>query len=230
MRTKILSALYFLAALIFIFAQLRPFSLTDVISKALIILLLIVLFLVNAGRMETGAKRMIFLALLFSWLGDIALEMDNNKDLMFMVGLAFFLLAHIFYFMVFILTPGKGQPLKRLIMIILPVIIYGIFLVAFLYNDLGDMRLPVIIYAIVILSMLAGAISRIGKVNSASYYLVLAGAALFVLSDSMLAINKFSIAVPAASVLIMSTYVIGQFLIVLGFLRQSYVAPSGLIY
>lgn len=221
MRTKILSALYFLAAVIFIFPQLRPFFLTDVISKALIILLLILLFVVNAGKMETGAMKMTFLALFFSWLGDIALEIDNNKDLMFMVGLAFFLLAHVFYFMVFILTPGKSYPLKRLIIMILPVIVYGIFLLAFLYNDLGDMRLPVIIYAIVILSMLAAALTRAGKTGSASFWLVLVGAVLFVLSDSILAINKFSQPFAGASVLIMSSYVAGQYLMVTGFLRQS---------
>jgi uncharacterized membrane protein YhhN len=221
MKTRLLAILYFATAVIFIFPQLRPSFLPDVASKALIILLLIVLFLVNAGKMETGAMKMIFLALFFSWLGDIALEIDYNKDLMFMLGLAFFLLGHVFYFTAFILNPGRGYTAGRLIVMILPVIAYGALLITILYNDLGDMRVPVVIYAIVILAMLSAAIARAGKTGVASFWLVLAGAALFVLSDSLLAVNKFSYAIPAASVLIMSTYVIGQFLIVVGFLRQT---------
>ena len=107
-----------------------------------------------------------------------------------------------------------------LLMMILPVVAYGLFLVAFLYNDLGEMRLPVIIYAMVIMAMLVGALTRAGKTGRTSFWLVLAGAALFVLSDSLLAVNKFSYAIPAGSVLIMSTYVLGQYLIVTGSIRQ----------
>jgi uncharacterized membrane protein YhhN len=220
MRTKILSAVYFLAAVMFIFPQLRPPFLTDVISKALIILILIVLFLDNSGRINTWTQRMILIALLFSWFGDIALELDANKDMMFMTGLAFFLLAQVSYFIAFILTPGPGRPVYMLLMMILPVVAYGLFLVAFLYNDLGEMRLPVIIYAMVIMAMLAAALTRAGKTGRTSFWLVLAGAALFVLSDSLLAVNKFSYALPAGSVLIMSTYVLGQYLIVTGSIRQ----------
>jgi len=221
MRTKILSAVYFLAAVMFIFPQLRPPFLTDVISKALIILILIVLFLDNSGRINTWTQRMVLIALLFSWFGDIALEVDGNKDMMFMIGLGFFLLAQVSYLIAFILTPGTGRPVNKQMMMILPVVAYGLFLVAFLYHDLGDMRLPVIIYAMVIMAMLAAALTRAGKTGSASFWLVLGGAALFVLSDSLLAINKFSYAIPAASVLIMSTYVLGQYLIVTGFIRQT---------
>ncbi len=221
MRTKILSALYFLAAILFIFPQLRPPFLTDVISKGLIILVLIVLFLASSGKVSTWSQRMMFIGLFFSWIGDIVLEIDQNQEIMFMAGLAFFLLAQVSYFIVFIMTHGKGQPVKKLIMMILPVVIYGVFLLAFLYRDLGEMRLPVVIYALVILAMLSAAITREGKTGIASFWLVLAGAALFVLSDSLLAVNKFSYAIPAAPVLIMSTYVIGQFLIVIGFLRQT---------
>ena len=221
MRTKILSAVYFLSAILFIFPQLRPPFLTDVLSKGLIILVLIVLFLASSGNVNTWSQRMIFIGLFFSWIGDIVLEIEKNGEMMFMIGLTFFLLAQVSYFIAFIMTPGNGWPLKKLIMMILPVVIYGMFLLAFIFRDLGEMRLPVVIYALVILAMLAAAITRGGKTGIASFWLVLAGATLFVLSDSLLAVNKFSYAIPAAPVLIMSTYVLGQFLIVIGFLRQT---------
>jgi uncharacterized membrane protein YhhN len=93
-------------------------------------------------------------------------------------------------------------------------------LVSFLYDDLADMRLPVIAYAIVILTMLAGAINRIEKVKTESYYLVLTGAILFVISDSVIAVNKFSHQFKSSGIFIMSTYVIAQYLIVTGYIFQ----------
>jgi uncharacterized membrane protein YhhN len=92
--------------------------------------------------------------------------------------------------------------------------------VYYLYNDLAEMRLPVILYSIIILTMLAGAINRLEKVNRTSYYLILTGAILFVLSDSSIAINKFGHHFELSGTVIMSTYVIAQFLIILGYIRQ----------
>lgn len=89
-----------------------------------------------------------------------------------------------------------------------------------MYDDLGEMKLAVIAYAFVILSMLASAINRLRKVNSTSYWLVLTGAGLFVISDSVLAINKFSLPFNGSDV-IMSTYVIAQYLIITGYIRQT---------
>ena len=111
---------------------------------------------------------------------------------MFIPGLVFFLLAHLMYLWVFISTPGKNSVLSSRVYLLIPVLLFGIGLIVFLYNDLGEMRIPVIMYAVVILLMLSGAINRIEKVNRKSYWLVLAGAILFVISDSFIAINKFS--------------------------------------
>jgi uncharacterized membrane protein YhhN len=220
MKTKILSVLFFLAGIIFIFPQLRPDFLNNVASKALIMPLLMAVYLVNFGKMRSSTLWLMLLALIFAWIGDIALETNKNNEIMFMTGLAFFLLAQALYFTVFILTPGNGYSFRKMALLYLPVFIYGGVLLIFLYNDLGAMRIPVIAYSVVILAMLAGAISRIGKVGTVSFFLVLSGAVLFVVSDSMIAINKFSTPFAGASLLIMSTYMTGQFLIVAGFIRQ----------
>jgi uncharacterized membrane protein YhhN len=91
---------------------------------------------------------------------------------------------------------------------------------SFLYGDLAEMKLPVIIYATVILTMLSGAINRKEKVNRRSYLLVLGGAILFVISDSSIAINKFSLPFESSEIVIMSTYVMAQYLIVTGYIDQ----------
>jgi uncharacterized membrane protein YhhN len=83
------------------------------------------------------------------------------------------------------------------------------------------MRLPVIIYTIVILTMLEAAINRYGKVNRLSFILVLAGAILFVISDSLIALNKFGFPFMFSGVAVMTTYIAAQYLIVAGILKQS---------
>ena len=60
------------------------------------------------------------------------------------------------------------------------------------------------------------AINRYKKVNVFSYQLILYGALFFLLSDSALALNKFAYKIPQGDVLIMSTYMIAQYLIVYG--------------
>jgi uncharacterized membrane protein YhhN len=94
-------------------------------------------------------------------------------------------------------------------------------LIYLLYNNLDGMRLPVIIYTIVILTMLEAAINRYGKVNRLSFILVLTGAILFVISDSLIALNKFGFPFMFSGVAVMTTYIAAQYLIVAGILKQS---------
>jgi uncharacterized membrane protein YhhN len=68
--------------------------------------------------------------------------------------------------------------------------------------------------------MLTGAINRLEKVNRASYYLVLTGAILFVISDSAIAVNKFSHHFESSGIVIMSAYIIAQFLIITGYIKE----------
>ncbi|HKK42697.1 MAG TPA: lysoplasmalogenase [Bacteroidales bacterium] len=220
MKTRILSAIYFAVSLLFIFVSMQAGKNTAIINKALIMPSLAVLFLLNMKRPPGRQDYMIIAGLFFSWAGDIFLELPDS-EVMFVPGLASFLLAHVMYLTVFFSTEGKNTISLRKPVLILPVLTYGAALVAYLYKYLGDMRLPVIVYAVVILTMLTGAINRYHKVSIISYLLVLSGAILFVLSDSMIAINKFAIAIPSARIFIMITYVTAQYLIITGYLRQS---------
>jgi uncharacterized membrane protein YhhN len=82
------------------------------------------------------------------------------------------------------------------------------------------MQIPVTIYGIVITGMVISAVSRFGKVNDSSYLLVFLGALLFLISDSLIAFNRFKQPFPAAGLSIMITYIFGQFLIIAGMLKQ----------
>ena len=101
-----------------------------------------------------------------------------------------------------------------------PVILAATGLVVVLYPRLGELRLPVVVYAGVLMFMVLNALFRFRRTNAQSFWMSFAGAVLFMLSDSILAINKFLEPVPNAGLLVMSTYLAGQFLIVRGLIRH----------
>lgn len=217
---NLISALYFLIGLISIILLNQSAFWPGFIAKALIIPMLMILLIINSDSLSGRLHRLMFAGLFFSWAGDVILEFSENNGNMFVIGLVCFLLAHVMYFTAFVSTPGKNSILGTRIYLLLPVIIYGAALVSYLYSDLGQMRVPVIIYSAVILTMLAGAINRKEKVEKTSFYLTLAGAVLFVVSDSAIAINKFSFQFASSGIIIMSTYIVAQFLIITGYIYQ----------
>ena len=82
-----------------------------------------------------------------------------------------------------------------------------------------SLLIPIIIYMITITIMAISASER--KTNPDSYRLILLGAILFVLSDTLIAIDKFVVPVPFQTFLIMGTYVLAQYLICVGFLKRN---------
>ncbi len=80
-----------------------------------------------------------------------------------------------------------------------------------LYPGLGNMAHPVLIYIIVILTMCWRAFAQTDFNKYAVY--ALAGALLFVVSDSLIAFNKFYVELEFARYLIMLTYWAAQSLI-----------------
>jgi len=218
--TGILSLFYFLTGIFYILLPVLPVSFPPLAVKALIIPILIVLFKVVIKRENFLSHWLMFAALFFSWAGDVSLGITRHQDSMFILGLVCFLLTHVLYVIVFFGTAGKNLPPKKFLYSVIPVLLYGVILLYILFDDLGELKIPVIIYTTVILAMVAAAISRIEKVNRTSFYLVLVGAVLFLSSDSMLAIDKFSNPFPFASPLIMFTYIAGQYLIVIGYMTR----------
>ncbi|HMQ00766.1 MAG TPA: lysoplasmalogenase, partial [Cyclobacteriaceae bacterium] len=93
-------------------------------------------------------------------------------------------------------------------------------LVIVLYPHLDKLLWPVIIYATVIVWMTLNALFRYGRTNALSFWLVFFGALFFMLSDSMLAINKFMLPFDYAGFFVMFTYITAQYLIVEGLLQH----------
>ncbi|MCR6722436.1 MAG: lysoplasmalogenase [Chitinophagaceae bacterium] len=129
-----------------------------------------------------------------------------------------FLLAHVFYCIYFAGAYRKIAAASGLSVLLL-VAVYGGLLLYILSPYLGALVWPVRVYALVISVMLLLALYvHVSYHNRASMLLAL-GACFFIISDSVLAINKFYAAFPFAGVVVMSTYGVAQAFIVSGALR-----------
>ncbi len=183
-------------------------------------LLITLLFYYIAVQRESGKRlsRGIVLALVFSWGGDVLLM--NTGEIYFILGLLAFLVAHVFYIFTFrqFRDEDTTQALRGLhrIRFAFPIILFGTGLIVVLYPNLGDMLMPVMVYALVLTLMVLNALFRFKRTSAASFALVFGGAILFMISDSLLAVNKFLEPVSYSGFWIMSTYIGAQFLIVHG--------------
>jgi uncharacterized membrane protein YhhN len=156
-------------------------------------------------------------AIVFSCLGDILLMFEGQ----FIFGLASFRIAHMSYIFAF-LKDNKGfvfNKKDRLIPALL-VIALGVDFIFYLLPYLGSLKIPVLVYSSVILTMLLTTLNRWKSVRLESFQWVFMGAILFILSDSLLAVNKFAEPFSFAGLLIMLTYGIGQYFIVEGYLKK----------
>jgi uncharacterized membrane protein YhhN len=220
MKTRILSIIYFVTGVLFIISHYCHISNLAFLSKVLIIPPLMVIFILNLRPDSNRLHKFMFAGLFFSWIGDVLLEIPGGGELMFMAGLGGFLLSLLMYTFVFFATKGKNEVFHNRFYLLIPVLLYGIAMGLYLYDHLGEMRLPVIVYETAMISMLAGAVSRIGKVNRTSYIMVLTGAILFIISDSVLAVNKFVQPISLSTLIIMGTYIASQWLITTGYIKQ----------
>jgi uncharacterized membrane protein YhhN len=174
--------------------------------------------------MSPARSRLFLVALFFCWLGDVFLIFQSTDPLFFIGGLASFLVGHIVYIFCYrqlqIIPSSKELLGSQKVRFAFPIILAGTGLVTILYPLLGALRIPVMIYALAITLMALTALFRYGRTNSTSFLLIFIGAVLFMVSDSLLAINKFHHAFSAAGALVMLTYSVAQFLIVEGALAH----------
>lgn len=140
--------------------------------------------------------------------GDMLLHFD-----FFVLGLSAFLIAQIQYAFIFYQyrNTEKGRTGLTLMLTI-----YLVGMTVLLYPYLDDMMIPVLAYLVVISIMGFFAIGSILPLKWA-----VLGALFFILSDSLIAINKFIYAVPFERVLVMSTYYAAQWMLIKGFLENN---------
>lgn len=196
----------------------------DYLFKPLIMVWIGGYFLFNSRNIDSTVVKFATGAFVFSWIGDILLMFTNMGQLFFMLGLGSFLVAQVFYIFLFLQTinlSGKKPFLKKSPFWLIAYMAYGLIFYIVLYNHLeGVLTIAVLLYMVAIMAMSATALNRFGNGHPVSFSLVFTGSILFIVSDSMIAINKFMAPIPYEGLLIMSTYICAQFLIMKGLLKQ----------
>ena len=188
MRFPILFAGLVLADLIAVSMESKP--LEYVFKPSLMLALGIYFFLETAKTPNKKQRNLVLTALFFSLLGDVFLMLPNG----FILGLAAFLVGHLFYIFAFMLdNQGFLFSKKDRLMAALGILIYGVVFLSIVVPKVNvDLKMPIIAYGITILVMLLTALNRWQNVENETFKWVLIGAILFVLSDSLIAISRFA--------------------------------------
>lgn len=145
--------------------------------------------------------------LALSTAGDVFLMLPRDR---FVAGLASFLLAHLCYLRAFSIEVPFGAGL----LLWLPFFAAGGMVVALVWPGLKPaLRGPVVVYVIVIAAMAGQATGRWYASGSAVALAAAVGAGLFVVSDAVLAIDRFRWPFRAARAVTLATYWAAQLLI-----------------
>lgn len=190
-----------LPAAILIMGLVYIFLLHSLVFKLIPMALILIYAWIHASSAKKRYAMLTLSGLFFCMLGDGLLHW-------FLIGLTAFLVGHLFYLSAFA-TRWTFRPIRM--SALLPIALYAAFMGWRLYHGLQDggnlgMLFPVLAYLVVISSM------GFFAIMSASLPAA-CGALLFIVSDSILAWNKFIADVPYSGILIMATYYGAQFLI-----------------
>lgn len=167
------------------------------IAKGLTTVLVILLASSSKQISRLGAR--VVTALFFCLLGDIALLWDE----LFLVGLAFFLVAHLL--LIRALTARFGFKFKA-VGILISLSMAGVVISYMWPNVDAFLRIPIIVYVLVIGTMSSLALSIALKKRSTIRTQIGLGGLLFMVSDALLGINGFVNPIPLSGLLILGTY------------------------
>ncbi len=152
-----------------------------------------------AGR-DRPAQR----ALALGGAGDVALL--GSSQTAFMAGLGCFLGGHVAWIIALRQRPGRGHLRARPALAAPHLVTFGA-VNAYLWKRTGQDRIPVIVYSTALLAMSLAAMDS-GSPRTA------VGGALFLASDTLLALEKFGgLHLPAHEGLVMATYTSAQALL-----------------
>lgn len=191
--------LFFLAILaidcVFIINKMPEFRFYT--KPLLMPILYIIMSIQTINTTHKTSKLYISLALFFCFAGDFILLNEGDKAY-FILGLAFFLLGHISYALFFLRL--KGFSIKRITnigLISILILIYLYLVLNMLWEGIArqNLAIPVITYSLIIGFMLltASQVAMGKRLRKLAWQNFIPGALLFIISDSLLAVDKFTI-------------------------------------
>lgn len=165
---------------------------------------------------QSWQETLLVVALCFHSVGDVLLDWDRTK--LFLPAVGTFMVGHALYLVTF--WPSRmalsALPVAKQTLVG-TLVLYGIAMAAFIIPHLPkNMLAMVAVYMFVILAM-----AFVATCANFRNPWVIVGALLYVLSDSLIAVNTFVRPLGAAAHLIWPLYYAGQLLIVTGFLNRN---------
>lgn len=208
MNIYFISLLVLLSAICHIQAEYAGVKKRVYICKPFTMAMIILIALIPSVASGALYQYLIIAGLIFSLAGDIFLMFPETR---FTAGLFSFLIGHVFY--IFAFSSGSGFGLNPWFSALL--VSFGVTFFSYLSANLGKMKLPVALYILVILLMGSQAFHQWQFSQNKGTWFAFIGALLFILSDSILAANKFRTPFKTARFFTLSTYFTGQYLIAL---------------
>lgn len=203
----LLSLLFAASAAVTVAAHARGLRWLVYVFKPLSTSLLLLLVARGPSGFSTPYAVAIFAGLFFSLFGDVFLMLPSDH---FRAGLASFLLAHACYVFAFLADSPFASPAMPLVLSLA----VGFAVLPALWAGIPPrLRPPVVVYMALLLAMTSQATSRAMHLQTAPAVSASLGAVLFLLSDTLLAWNRFRRPYPAAQALIHATYFPAQWLL-----------------
>lgn len=211
---------YFLVLIVHCFSIYLETETLRVVTKLLLVPILAVWLIAQKG---TAFSVVVYLGLLSCFAGDVLLLFTG--ELFFLTGMLCFIKAHVFNSVYFIKLQDPRHSRMReayaaaVILILLSVVVFVV-----LNPYLGIFRIPVLVYMLIIsiMAILAANTAANGSVRRIAIRYFIPGAALFVISDAVLAINKFMAQQPMLNIIVMATYGGALYFMVKGFDGTNY--------
>lgn len=200
---------FWIIAVLHVFGQYTSHEQLIIYTKPILVPLL------AAFYYHQGSSKIFFVALFFSWLGDVFLMGDG--ELFFLAGIFSFWGAQLIY--LYLIYKEIKLPFKRILFSKEGIFAFALFgsyfaiTMKLLGTKLTTLTLPVSGYALTLASI--GALSTLLwlKNKNTKTAALLFGVSLFIVSDSMIALNEFYFKKNVFGFLVMATYIPAQFLI-----------------
>ena len=200
-----------------IFHNIDGFNKYRYASKLLITNSLMFFFYFNSSHFITSNRVLVIIALLFSFLGDFIL-ISNPGASLFSIGISMYMISKITYAVVF--SFSAKFDIDRSLPFLTVTLLYCLLIVYFIFNGQGIPVLIIYIYIFVSLIMLKVAYLRYKLVSRDSYLIVLFGCISFIISETVIGLDKFFAPIFYESIFGMLFYGFAQFLIIIGLIIQ----------
>jgi uncharacterized membrane protein YhhN len=189
------------------------------LSKILLIPILLLYLYANRPT-EGNSDALVYAGLIFSFLGDLILT--RSGELFFLLGMLAFIGTHVCNSIFFhrlqknTVQRGKGRWLAVLLLGVVSAMVFFV-----LQPYLGSFQWPILFYMCIIscMAVLATGTMDTDSLKKTAAVCFIPGAFLFVVSDALLAMNKFLWHQSFADILVMLTYGAAQYCLVQGFVK-----------